>query len=120
MSDKLSIFTVTFAARNLTSAIDHGFADKITIDELYKEIESGNLITFLKERLNDWDWGLFGPDFNQGPLFVEAMKQKAIRFKNYEHEIGIRNSGTCLLLAFCIEEVQNLTPIEGKIRSSKS
>jgi len=120
MPDKLNIFTVTFAARNLTSAIDQGFADRITLDELYREIENGNLITFLEERLSGWDWGLFGPDFDQGPLFVEAMKQNAIRFKNCEHEIGIHNLGTCLLLAFCIEEIQHLTPIEGKIRSIKS
>jgi len=52
MPGKLSIFTVTFAARNLTSAIDHGFFDRITFDELYREIENGNLITFLEEKLN--------------------------------------------------------------------
>ncbi len=120
MPGKLSIFTVTFAARNLTSAIDHGFFDRITFDELNREIENGNLITFLEEKLNGGDWSLVGPVFDQGPLFVEAMKQRAVRFKNYEHEIGIHNSGTCLLLAFCIEEIQLLTPIEGNIRSIKS
>jgi hypothetical protein len=67
------------------------------------------LIKFLNERLGDFDWGLFGPEFDQGTSFVEAMQFEAEVFKDRERrKLGIEKSGVCLLLAFCIEAMQQL------------
>ena len=58
METKLRLSTLSFAAFNLTSALDHGFIDKITFDELYRETESGNLINFMQchiARMQDHD-----------------------------------------------------------------
>ena len=108
METKLRLSTLSFAAFNLTSALDHGLIDKITFHELYRETESGNLINFLKERLGDFDWSLFGPEFDQGPYFVEAIQSVAEVLKGQERrKIGISNSGICLLLSFCIEVMQH-------------
>ena len=109
MTAKLEISTVAWAAFNLTDAIDHGLANSIMFDEIRREIENGNLIAFLNERLGDFDWGLFGPEFDQGPSFVEAMQFEAEVFKDRERrKLGIKNSGVCLLLSFCIEAMQQL------------
>lgn len=120
MADKLRISTVAWAAFNLNSAIDHGLVDVIAFDEIRKEIENGNLIKFLNERLADFDWGLFGSEFDQGPSFIDAMQFEAEVFKDREkRKLGIRNSGVCLLLAFCIEALQQLGRDENYYQKSK-
>jgi len=108
MKTKLRLSTLSFAAFNLTAALDKGLIHKITFDELYREIENGNLIKFLEERLDDYDWSLFGPEFDQGPAFVEAIQRVAEVLKGRERrKMGIQYSGVCLLLSFCIEVMQH-------------
>jgi len=68
---------LSFAAFNLTAALDKGLIHKITFDELYREIDNGTLINFLNERLDNYDWSLFGPELDQGPAFVEAIQSVA-------------------------------------------
>ena len=108
MKTKLRLSTLSYAAFNLTAAIDEGHIHKITFDELYREIENGNLINFLKDRLNDCDWSLLGPESDQGPAFVEALQRLPNVLRgNERRKLGIQYSGVCLLLSFCIELMQH-------------
>ena len=120
MTAKLRVSSVAWAAFNLTSSLDHGPVVQITIDEIRKEIKDGSLIAFLNEKLSNYDWSLFGPEFDQGSPFVEAMQFEADVFEGREgRKLGIRNSGICLLLAFCIEAMQQLDGDKNYYQKSK-
>jgi hypothetical protein len=114
METKLRLSTLSIVAFNLVSAIDHGFLEKITFDEIYREIESGNLIAFLKSQLGDSvDLSLVTADTVQGRRFIEALQRLPnVLAGNERRKLGVENSGLCLLLAFCIELMQHLESYE--------
>ena len=93
-------------AFEITSAIDHGFIDAISYDEIYKEIKSGRLITFLKEKLGD---AIVLSHLKGNPgqerCFIEVMQR--IANVAVGSDFGIEKHGLCLLLAFCIEAIQS-------------
>jgi hypothetical protein len=110
MEQKLRIAPVSSVAFDLITAIDHGFLEEITFDEIYREIESGNLIAFLKNRLGDnVDLSLVTTDTAQGRSFIKVMQRLPDVLRGNERKkLGVEKSGLCLLLAFCIEVMQNL------------
>jgi hypothetical protein len=109
METKLRLSSLSAMAFELTSAIDHGFIDEFSFDEIYKEIESGRLIAFLKERLGDAvDLSILEKNPEQNASFIELMQRTSNVLSGQERrKLGIEKHGLCLLLAFCIEAMQH-------------
>lgn len=106
MKTKLLLSSLSFTAFKLTSAIERGYLNKITFDEIYQGIESGDLLSYLEEKLAI-DLSIINrvPDQKQG--FIEVMQEIAGGYKGREeNKLALKNCGLCLLLAFCIEAMQ--------------
>jgi len=105
-------------AFELTAAIDQGLIDKISYDEIYREIEKSSLISFVKERLGDAiDVSLLENNPEQSAYFIEFMKRIANCVTG--SDFGVEKHGICLLLAFCIEGMQHPSNWDWKWESEK-
>lgn len=106
MRQKLHLTSLSIMAFELTAVIDQGLTDKVSCDEIYREIESGNLIAFLKDRLGDAvDLSLLENNPEQNASLIELMQR--IANVTTASNFGIEKHGLCLLLAFCIEGMQH-------------
>ena len=70
--DKLSIYSLTCALRDLNAVVDKG--KTLTFDEVYDHLESGDLVEFLQERLGPTLFSLVRPGIDQNKYFIDALK----------------------------------------------
>lgn len=108
MQTRLSLSALGCAAIELTSAIEHGHLNEITFDDIYRQIENGRLVPFLEDRLgDDIDLSLISPDQEQGQYLIAVLNEVAGGLHGRERKkLGVESCGLCLLLAFCIEAMQ--------------
>lgn len=104
---ELDITTVTYLLFAINAALDKDHWKKITFDDVYQHLDSGDLIPFLDAQLNGIDLSLFGPDEPQGKLLLAALRHVAPWFKERERrKTGIKQSGVCLVIAWIGEVIQ--------------
>ena len=109
MKTNLRLSALTFFGFEINSIIDHGHIDSITFDDVYRELAQANLIQFLQSKFSrDIDLSIFLPDEEQGTLLMEALRRSAEAFRRSEgRKTGVESSGLCLLMAFCLEAIQD-------------
>jgi hypothetical protein len=107
MENELWLSTLGITAFNIVRAIEQGFLNKITFEEIHREIESGQLIAFLEEKLKtvDLDFSVLKSDNGQGRAFIEVMQR--IANATTGSDFGVEKCGLCLLLALCIEAMKS-------------
>jgi hypothetical protein len=97
---------LTLMVLELNHMLDTGKYDNITIDDVYKHINDGTILQFLKERAgNDLDMSARSGDFAQ--QYVNDLQ--AIYDANggdHRRKWGIERKGICLLLAWTNEVLQ--------------
>ncbi len=106
--EKLLLDSVSYLAFNLVSAIDHGYINSFTFDDIYQGLDNKNLLHKLEEKLGDTiDLSLLTKS-EQGKLLVECLSGVAINLKQRERrKFGVESCGLCLLMAFCLEIMQS-------------
>jgi hypothetical protein len=65
--DKLSIYSLTCALRDLNAVLDKG--KSLTFAEVYDHLDSGDLVEFLQERLGPNLFSLVRPGIDQNKFF---------------------------------------------------
>jgi hypothetical protein len=101
--DKLSIYALTDALRDLNAALDSGKASRLTCEEVHAHLKSGDLVEFLQKRL-----GVhlcIRPAIEQHGYFIEALKFVRDEGREYR-KFGVKNNGVCMLIAYVTEIIQ--------------
>jgi len=71
--DKLSIYSLTCALRDLNAVLDKG--KSLTFADVYDHLYSGDLVEFLQERLGFPNlFSLVRPGIDQNKFFIDALK----------------------------------------------
>lgn len=99
----MRITNLTFLAFYLNGAIDTGRYGDITCEQVREEIEAKTIFDFLNTRLgNDIDLSIFDT-VKRKELENEWWDMLGIRARR---KFGVENNGLCLLVAFCLEGIQ--------------
>jgi hypothetical protein len=105
----MNIFHLFYVMSTLNSAIDSGRFAGITVEDICRHIEQGDLISYLEVRLGQRaNFKLFEicPDYEKA--FTLKLQAMLPVFKGrIEHKLGIQNSGLCFLIALIIQVIQD-------------
>jgi hypothetical protein len=97
------ITDLTFLAFYLNGAIDTGKYSNITCEQVREAIETRTVFDFLDSHLGmDIDLSIFSAE-RRKELEEEWNDMLAIRARK---KFGVENNGLCLLVAFCLEGIQ--------------
>jgi len=103
----LDVTSVTYLLFAVNVALEKDDWKKITFDDVYGHLDSGDLIPFLDAHLKSIDLSLFGPDEPQGRLLLAALRHVAPWFQEREsRKTGVEKSGVCLVIAWIGEVIQ--------------
>ncbi len=96
---------------NLHAAIDTGKYNHISIDDVHKEIENGNILRYVKKEAGeDVDLSLLLDRSNDLDFEHHYVRHLQSTFNAYAgdecRKWGIENSGLCLLAAWTVEIIQ--------------
>jgi len=101
MKDLLKFTSLSF---DLNSLLDQ--KKFIDIKKIEDHIESGNIFAFLKEKFGDEiDLSLYGEEDKK--YLIEFFKN-LLNAVDPHRKFGVENNGITLLLAYCIEGIQEL------------
>jgi len=104
---ELDITSATYLLFAINIALEKDDWKKITFDDVYAHLDSGDLIPFLDAHLKSIDLSLFGPDEPQGRLLLAALRHVAPWFKERERrKTGIKQNGVCLVIAWIGQVIQ--------------
>ena len=104
---ELDITTLTYLLFAINATLDRDHWKKITFEDVYEHLDSGDLIPFLDGQLNSLDLSLFGPDVAQGRLLLAALRHVAGFFEERERrKTRSEKSGVCLVIAWIGEVIQ--------------
>lgn len=100
----------------LSSLLDSGEADDITLEDVKTRAQNGDLIEFLAEK----DGGSFGSGFLDAPSwqrfatwYVQQIAENCRAMDGSERrKYGIKNRGICLLISYTAEMLQSATDKE--------
>ena len=102
--------TLSFIGFYVNSAIANGHIDKISFDEIYNELEKGNLLDYLNKKIpGQFDFSLFPPGSDKSIAFHNVINNVAGGLQGRERrKVGIENDshGLSLLMAFILEAMQ--------------
>jgi hypothetical protein len=103
--DKLRIHALTDALFVVNKAIDKEAAEAVTVDEVHRHIDAGDLVRFLESKLGVAFSGVReGIDENR--LFIEALRHVRQTSGRERKVYGVQNSGACLVIAYITEILQ--------------
>jgi hypothetical protein len=100
--DKLSIYALTCALRDLNAALDSGKA--VTFAEVYAHLESGDLVEHLQKRLRV-HLSEVRPAIDQNKYFIDALRFVLDKGRE-SRAFGVQNNGVCMLIAYVTEIIQ--------------
>ncbi|MFY0683525.1 MAG: hypothetical protein JXR20_03170 [Balneola sp.] len=100
---------LTLLILQINKLIDTGKYDDITIDDIYKNIDEGTLLQFLKNKCSDdidLSHHLKGIE-NFEKLYMEHLQSFYDAYAGqHKRKWGIKNKGLCLVLAWTNEILQ--------------
>ncbi len=102
----MKLLWVTWFIQNINMAIDTGKYQDIPIEEVENHIEEGDLLSWLRVRLNG-DVDLSVPTNEDERDLVAKLQELLESYRSQERrKFGIKNSGLCLLVAWSNHVVQ--------------
>lgn len=109
---KVKLQVLTLLILEINHLIDTGRYNDISISDIYREIEKGSVLRFLKEKAGS-DIIILGsllepdtyPNFEQ--YYSEQLQQLYNAYGGDERKWGVNNLGLCLLLAWTNEIIQH-------------
>jgi hypothetical protein len=107
----MKLIALTLLILEINHLIDLGKYDIITIEEIYKAINDGTILRYLKEKVgNDIDLSIHlnSKTFNDfESWYVEHLQSLYDAYSGDENrKWGVQNKGLCLLLAWTNEIIQ--------------
>lgn len=103
----LKTSTLTFCTFYFNSlACDH--PNDVEFHTVYRWLEDGSLLEALaKQYPDETDFSLFGPNSDQRPLLLTALREAGEGLEGRERKkVGIESCGLHLLVAISIEAIQ--------------
>ncbi|MCU0421660.1 MAG: hypothetical protein MUC81_02525 [Bacteroidia bacterium] len=93
---------------SLNYAIERRLGDQISFDEVYDNIEDGDILEFLDIKFpGTFDWSLFEKGSSERLAIQYVFSEIAGGVRGRERrKLGIEKSGLSLLLSFTIEAMQ--------------
>jgi hypothetical protein len=93
----------------LSAMLDSGKHDDISLQDVIRHIQSGDLIHFLNEKAGyAFDQGLSEAEPAFSGWYVEKLKENCEVMEDREgRKYGIRNRGLCLLISYTAEIIQH-------------
>ncbi|MBI5806238.1 hypothetical protein HZA73_09350 [candidate division TA06 bacterium] len=100
--------TLSFVGFEVNSAIEGGFGDGVSFDDIYTSIERGALLEDLDKLITDtFDFSLYPAASEQNIAFNYAIKIASEGIQGREsRKVGIKKSGLHLLVAIILEAIQ--------------
>ena len=109
IEDGPRLSSLAFIGFQINAAIDDGYADKITFEQVYKGLEDENLFELLNRELpHTFDFSLFPKGNDQTYKLYKALQWAASGLEGRERrKTGVEKSGLTLLIAFILECMQH-------------
>ena len=104
---KRNLIYLCYLLFEINAAIDSGKYNNITMDEIKKHIEEGDIFDFLNQEVKEMDLSLLDDTDILILGIVKRLQDISIVLSGQERrKCGIEKTGLCLLLAYVIEMVQ--------------
>lgn len=95
-----------FMLWQLIAECDSGKHDDLSLDEVHRHAESGNISTFMMERFgDDADFSIFEP---KDWAFIDETWSNIANAVAYGRKFGVESKGICLLMAYALQSLQML------------
>lgn len=106
--ENVTIIDLTFMSSQLLKLVDLGLSTNLSIPEVKGALEYGDIYETLDEKFHsELDLGLLSADAKSE---IKALFAEFAEIIREGRKLGIRKDGVCLLIAYCIEGIQRLTP----------
>jgi hypothetical protein len=99
----MHLTSLTLLAFYLNGALDSGKHAKVSLDEVYREIEEGTIFDYLKKNVERIDLSMLTAAERRE--LVEEWQRMANAIDS-RRKLAVENNGICLLLAYVIQGIQ--------------
>lgn len=113
MSEQKPLLSMlSFLGFQVNAAIEKGYGNEISFNDVYEGLEERNLFELLDEKLpGSLDLSLFlernkGASLEQRVGLLNALNDAASGMKGSERKYGVESSGLSLLMAYILEAIQ--------------
>lgn len=97
----------TLLAFHLNAMLDRG--KTLDVDEVHRHVEVGDVLDWVSEQFADDYFDISGYTPADRDVVVELFQGLANAVDS-RRSFGVEHNGICLLLAYCIEGIQQLNP----------
>ena len=103
---------LTLMLFNLSSMLDSGKHDEISLEEVKNHVRIGDLVPFLNERANQvqdtFDNGFFRVELTFIEWYISKLRDNCEVMEGRERrKYGIESRGLCLLISYTAEIIQH-------------